>query len=185
MPEGQPTWPSRQTSATNWFELLAGPDWYADAACREHPELRWVGSDNSAPQVKEAKAICAKCLAQTECLATAMDDPTLAGVWGGTTTRERQVRHRSGRRQSSQENRRSIIQPDAHTRAVVTHDLATFRSSNAHEMEIPPPGLTTAAMCTANESMQRNLSKPGRDALPRLALPEPADAQIHDPDPRG
>lgn len=111
-PKGELIWPTGQASVATWLELFAGPAWYADAACREHPEVRWVGSDNSGPKVRAAKAICAECLVQAECLATAMDDPTLVGVWGGTTTRERQLRHRSDRRRPSGDDRRSLVQPD-------------------------------------------------------------------------
>jgi WhiB family redox-sensing transcriptional regulator len=97
-PEGELTWPTRQASVATWFAQLAGLAWHTDAACREHAEVHWVGSDNSGPEARAAKAICATCLVQAECLAVAMADQTLVGIWGGTTTRERQVRHRSNRR---------------------------------------------------------------------------------------
>jgi WhiB family redox-sensing transcriptional regulator len=118
-PDDELTWPNRQASVASWLELFTGPDWHADAACREHPEVRWVGSDTSGPEVRAANAICAECLVRAECLATAMDDPTLIGVWGGTTTRERQVRHRSDRRQLSRDDRRSTTRSGTHTHAVV------------------------------------------------------------------
>lgn len=70
------------------------PAWHADAACREHPELRWVDPGNSGPVVAAAKAVCATCLVVSECLTTAMSDHTLIGIWGGTTTHERQARRR-------------------------------------------------------------------------------------------
>jgi hypothetical protein len=39
----------------------------------------------------EAKAICARCLVQRECLEFAMRDPDArrCGIWGGTSARER------------------------------------------------------------------------------------------------
>ena len=36
-----------------------------------------------------AKAICRRCTAKPECREYAMSDPSLAGIWGGLTERER------------------------------------------------------------------------------------------------
>lgn len=36
-----------------------------------------------------AKAICRRCPVKPECLAYAMADPRIEGIWGGTTDRER------------------------------------------------------------------------------------------------
>lgn len=43
-----------------------------------------------------AKKVCAKCPIQVACLKEAMDNPSLQGVWGGTTDIER-MRMRSRR----------------------------------------------------------------------------------------
>jgi hypothetical protein len=43
-----------------------------------------------------AKAICRGCPVRVTCLEEAMADPGLRGVWGGTSTRERQLARRSG-----------------------------------------------------------------------------------------
>lgn len=69
------------------------PAWYADAACREHPELTWHPElgQTSAP----AKAVCATCLVRDECLAYGLADPHLEGIWGGTAPRERARLRRS------------------------------------------------------------------------------------------
>jgi WhiB family redox-sensing transcriptional regulator len=159
LPEGRSAWPSRQTSVTNWFELLAGPAWHADAACREHPEVRWVGSDNSGPNVRTAKAICSTCLVQAECLAVAMADPTLLGVWGGTTTRERLVRNRSDRRHLSRDDRQSTTRPNTHDDAVVpTSHLTTPRSSNMSETVALPAMLDNNGNTQSDVTKQRNLS---------------------------
>lgn len=64
------------------------PAWHRDAACREHPEVTWFPElgESTAP----AKAVCHTCLVQEECLAWALaQEPTLAGVWGGTSAIER------------------------------------------------------------------------------------------------
>jgi WhiB family redox-sensing transcriptional regulator len=59
----------------------------ADALCLEHPEVEFFPGrgESSAP----AKALCARCLCRAECLAYALVDPDLVGVWGGTSPRER------------------------------------------------------------------------------------------------
>jgi WhiB family transcriptional regulator, redox-sensing transcriptional regulator len=92
-PVGESLWPSGQAPAAGWLGLVS-PAWFADAACREHPELCWVDPGNSGSQVSAAKDVCARCLVRAECLASAMADPTLVGIWGATTTRERKLIHR-------------------------------------------------------------------------------------------
>ena len=69
------------------LDLFQGPAWRADALCREYPDVPWFGQ--SLRSTKRAKAVCEKCLVRTECLSYAMSDPTLDGVWGGLTARER------------------------------------------------------------------------------------------------
>lgn len=68
--------------------LAAGrPRWFADAACKEHPERTWhpeLGESTAA-----AKEVCGRCLVQDECLQYALDDARLQGLWGGTSARER------------------------------------------------------------------------------------------------
>lgn len=65
------------------------PDW-ANAACRGHdPELFFphVGSLHG---VADARAVCARCPIVRDCLVYALDDPTLIGVWGGSSHQQRQ-----------------------------------------------------------------------------------------------
>lgn len=45
-----------------------------------------------------AKRTCAACDVTTECLAYALADPSLEGVWGGTSVRERQAMRRKARK---------------------------------------------------------------------------------------
>lgn len=71
--------------------LLEGPAWRADALCREYPQLNWFSEVNGS--AKAAKAICAACLVRAECRSYALTHPTLLGIWGGLTTRERQQRN--------------------------------------------------------------------------------------------
>ena len=42
-----------------------------------------------------AKTICRRCTVRAECLAEALGDPGLVGVWGGTTERDRRVLRRA------------------------------------------------------------------------------------------
>jgi WhiB family redox-sensing transcriptional regulator len=79
-------------------ELLARPAWMADAACAEHPELKFVPSRGEPTEALHA--VCRPCLVLDECLAFAVADETLQGVWRGTSTRERRD-YRAARRVSA------------------------------------------------------------------------------------
>ena len=77
----------RRSTASELLDLLKGPGWRSDALCREYPDLHWFGETHRS--VKATKAICAACLVRCECLAYAQADPSLQGIWGGLTARER------------------------------------------------------------------------------------------------
>jgi WhiB family redox-sensing transcriptional regulator len=65
--------------------------WMRDALCAEpsYQALPWIPERGVSPAaVREAKAVCARCLVRSECLSCA-DDLDLPGIWGGTTTKER------------------------------------------------------------------------------------------------
>lgn len=76
-------------------DLIRRPAWMARAACRG------AGSDDYFPALggtaAAGKAVCADCVMRPDCLAYAMEDPEIAGVWGGTTARERATLRRAGR----------------------------------------------------------------------------------------
>lgn len=66
--------------------------WTERAACRDSdPELFFPVSDMGpgAKQVAEAKAVCARCPVQQECLTYAMDNGLNYGIFGGATEQER------------------------------------------------------------------------------------------------
>jgi WhiB family redox-sensing transcriptional regulator len=65
------------------------PAWQRDALCVEHPEVEWFGSRGYTSAA--AKAICAKCLCQKDCLAFALDEELDDGVWGGANSNERKA----------------------------------------------------------------------------------------------
>ena len=70
---------------------LHRPLWFADAACREHPQLEFVPEREGSTEAKAAKAVCQACLVRAECLSMAMRDGSLVGVWGGLTTAQRRA----------------------------------------------------------------------------------------------
>ncbi len=71
---------------------LLRPPWMADGACLEHPELDFVPpSPRNEERATDAQAICGDCLVRRHCLAYALADPLLLGIWGGTTTAERRA----------------------------------------------------------------------------------------------
>ena len=66
------------------------PAWMADGACLEHPEIQFVPANPVSEQhALEARTICGRCLCRAECLDYALGDPTLVGIWAGTTTADR------------------------------------------------------------------------------------------------
>lgn len=85
--------------------LLAPPRWMGDGACtgttwpdRWHP--KGDTTEEARRQAETAKAVCRGCPVRAECLAYAQADPSLTGVWGGTTEQERAAmrRRRPGRK---------------------------------------------------------------------------------------
>ncbi len=84
-----------------------GTGWLDQAACRdEDPELFFPVSEMGpgARQVAQAKAVCAQCPVQQQCLSYALENGLQYGIFGGTTERERrsQTRRASGRPQGTQ-----------------------------------------------------------------------------------
>ncbi len=72
-------------------------EWTKLAACRLYDDPKkqaevssWFfdGAVGKAPE--KARRICADCPVQQECLDYALEIPSLEGIWGGTTERERQ-----------------------------------------------------------------------------------------------
>jgi WhiB family transcriptional regulator, redox-sensing transcriptional regulator len=67
--------------------LLGRPPWMVRGACRGMgTEVFITGRGDS---TAAAKATCSTCLVQSECLAFAVANPELVGIWGGTSARER------------------------------------------------------------------------------------------------
>ena len=75
--------------------VMAERNWRPLAACRwADPDLFFpVSSTGKAlEQIAEAKAICAGCRVQRECLEFALSTHQFHGVWGGLSEQERSAR---------------------------------------------------------------------------------------------
>jgi WhiB family transcriptional regulator, redox-sensing transcriptional regulator len=86
--------------------------WWARAACASaDPELFFPISYSGPAlrQVAQAKAICARCPIQRECLRYALDAGPIQGVWGGMTEEER--------RRFARRERRARVRQVRHTGA--------------------------------------------------------------------
>ena len=78
------------------------PDWSTQAACRGLDPLIFYPATDEEAEV--AKAVCAACPVQEECLEHAIERREHNGVWGGATERERQRIIRRRRRQRALAN---------------------------------------------------------------------------------
>lgn len=71
----------------------AWTDWWADAACRVDESNTFFSpqSGRSIPlrQTLRAKAVCARCPVQKQCLDAALSRGEPEGIWGGLTPQER------------------------------------------------------------------------------------------------
>ncbi len=73
--------------------LLRRPWWHELAACRTSGTKVFFNGTHQG--VEAAVAICATCPVEDVCLAVALEDPELRGVWGGTTSSERRRQRKS------------------------------------------------------------------------------------------
>jgi hypothetical protein len=56
------------------------PDWHREALCQEHPEVEFVPERGESG--RPAKALCQKCLSQSECLAWAPEQARRSKGYG-------------------------------------------------------------------------------------------------------
>lgn len=63
--------------------------WRTQAACRGMSPAYWYAERGES--IVEAKAICAGCPVQAECLAAALASRERHGIWGGYTEKERRM----------------------------------------------------------------------------------------------
>ena len=65
-------------------------DWREQSACKDDPTPDlWFVAPSDRHGIAAAKAICRRCPVAAECLAEAMANPSIVGVWGGTTENQR------------------------------------------------------------------------------------------------
>ena len=68
-------------------DLLNRPAWHAKAACRGAGTERFFPPSSGA--LAPARSVCARCPVIEQCRSAALADPSLRGVWAGTSERER------------------------------------------------------------------------------------------------
>jgi WhiB family redox-sensing transcriptional regulator len=89
-------------------------DWRDRAACAKNPEpfdrvLRVRGSHRNTPSadIEAAVAICRTCPVTEACLLWALDNADTEGVWGATTTEQREAMRKSARNAERRDNRKA------------------------------------------------------------------------------
>ncbi|WP_242882648.1 WhiB family transcriptional regulator [Actinomadura litoris] len=80
-----PLQPPRRRRAASWEDLASCAGMGTNMFFPN--ESGWSGAE----QAERAKAICRDCPVRAECLAMAMADADLRGIWGGTTWHERKA----------------------------------------------------------------------------------------------
>jgi WhiB family transcriptional regulator, redox-sensing transcriptional regulator len=142
--------------------MTARANWRDDAACRDaDPDLFFpVGTTGPAlRQIGEAKRICRTCPAQTQCLAWALDNRVIDGVWGGTTGEERRAMRSPPRRMTAgqQDDDGGEYQPAGHEeqgiRAQAAQGKATRITSGARAGD--EPSAATRAKITGDPARRQ------------------------------
>lgn len=68
-------------------DLLKRPQWQLDAACRGVGVEHFFPSEASG--LMQARRVCVRCPVSKDCLDYALSDPSLKGIWAGTSERRR------------------------------------------------------------------------------------------------
>jgi WhiB family transcriptional regulator, redox-sensing transcriptional regulator len=72
-----------RSSVEELLNLMEGPAWMTQAACKNHPEVTWFPKRGGG-RGAQAKRICAGCPVRYKCLRWALEwGPELQGIWGG------------------------------------------------------------------------------------------------------
>jgi WhiB family transcriptional regulator, redox-sensing transcriptional regulator len=95
--------------------VTVGMNWREDAAClRADPDLffpiAWIGP--ALDQIDQAKRICAACPVRRPCLAWALDQGAVSGIWGGTSEAERRAIRQATTRNRTYEIRGTRARPE-------------------------------------------------------------------------
>jgi WhiB family transcriptional regulator, redox-sensing transcriptional regulator len=75
-------------------QLVHRPSWHALAACRGVGVDAFVLTKRKGTWSEYDRSRCEGCAVQQTCLETALADPDLTGLWGGTTPEERKAMRR-------------------------------------------------------------------------------------------
>jgi WhiB family redox-sensing transcriptional regulator len=76
-----------RTETSESYDALCDLEWHEEAACRDMgPEIFFPTSGDA---LEPARRVCARCAVIAKCRMTALNDPSLQGVWAGTSARER------------------------------------------------------------------------------------------------
>lgn len=78
------------------MRLVNRPDWFSRAACRGIPTALFF-PDSQAAVPPEVDKLCDRCPVRRECLAYAVTDAEIKGVWAATSERDRAELRRRGR----------------------------------------------------------------------------------------
>lgn len=88
-------------SLLDWARVLRerAEPWRERAACRGRTDVDFYPHRGDTASVRAAKAVCARCPVQAECLEYAMHDEGAFpfGIWGGTSARQRRARAHKAR----------------------------------------------------------------------------------------
>jgi WhiB family redox-sensing transcriptional regulator len=86
-------------------------EWWSLAACQSADPDLFFPISRSGPasaQIARAKAVCAQCLVQADCLHYALAAGPLQGIWGGMSEEERKLVRRRGQKARSRAARRRL-----------------------------------------------------------------------------
>ena len=86
--------PSRYAVLPSMLDASRRPAWMADAQCADY-DLDFIEAERTITGTAAALQICGRCSVREACLAYALADPSLVGVWGGCDTQARKARRRS------------------------------------------------------------------------------------------
>jgi WhiB family redox-sensing transcriptional regulator len=76
-------------SAAEAMPELVRPDWWAQASCRGKPAGWFFPDKGDAVELVLARRVCGACAVKSRCLAFALAESGIDGVWAGTTPEQR------------------------------------------------------------------------------------------------
>ena len=136
------------------FTASGDQAWRADAACKGEEVAAFFPGRGQNGNVAAAKAVCNGCNVRQECLTEALSDPTISGIWGGTS-------HRQRRNMRSEAN---PVESIRHRKDIVHGTNAGYA---AHHRRLDDPGPCTP--CIEAHSAYRNAAKAARRRTAKAA----------------